>query len=278
VHAGAIVPMQPPMQYTGQKPIDPLILTIWPLRNEQKSTYSLYEDSSQGEDYKRGVFAMTPITAIQRDQSLAIRIDAAIGTYPDMPANRGYEIRLPADWPPLNIKVDGRDLAYLKSDSDASGWRYDGNTLTTTIRVPAQSVGRAVQIHVERSPDTLAARADLDGFAGRMHRLRAAYDALNHQWPLVWAPDSLIDAMQTGGRIGYHPDTAHAEIAGFAAKYQDAFNAVTQIRENAGHENEAELLEKFPSEMSMELRRQRIERYRTALTQAVAELQDDASH
>jgi alpha-glucosidase (family GH31 glycosyl hydrolase) len=29
--AGAIVPMQPPMLYTGQKPVDPLIVNVWPL-------------------------------------------------------------------------------------------------------------------------------------------------------------------------------------------------------------------------------------------------------
>ena len=29
--AGAIVPMQPPMRYTGEKPVDPLIVNVWPL-------------------------------------------------------------------------------------------------------------------------------------------------------------------------------------------------------------------------------------------------------
>ena len=31
VRAGAIVPMQPPMRYTGEKPVDPLIVNVWPL-------------------------------------------------------------------------------------------------------------------------------------------------------------------------------------------------------------------------------------------------------
>ena len=68
------------------------------------------------------------------------------------------------------------------------------------------------------------------------------------------------------------------EIAGFAAKYDTALKAVRQIREKAGHENDADLLKQFPAEMSAELRRQHIERYRVALNQAVAALQDDASH
>ena len=32
VKAGAIVPMQPPMRYTGEKPVDPLIVNVWPIK------------------------------------------------------------------------------------------------------------------------------------------------------------------------------------------------------------------------------------------------------
>jgi len=35
LRAGAIVPMQPPMRYTGEKPVDPLIVNVWPLAREQ---------------------------------------------------------------------------------------------------------------------------------------------------------------------------------------------------------------------------------------------------
>jgi alpha-glucosidase (family GH31 glycosyl hydrolase) len=31
LRAGRIVPMQPPMRYTGEKPVDPLIVNVWPL-------------------------------------------------------------------------------------------------------------------------------------------------------------------------------------------------------------------------------------------------------
>jgi alpha-glucosidase len=278
VRAGAIVPMQPPMQYTGQKPVDPLILTIWPLRNAQESNYRLYEDSSQGEDYKRGVFALTPIKATQQDQSLSIQIDAAIGSYPDMPASRGYELRLPADWPPQAVKVDGRDVANENSSADAPGWHYDGNTLTTIIRLPARPVTQGVEITIERAADALTLRSGLDGFAGSMQRLRAAHDTLNQQWPLASSPDSLIDAMQTGDRIGYHPDAARDEIAKFAAKYQAALKAVLRIRENASGVNDAELIHKLPAELPAELRAQRVARYRIALLRAVAELEDSGVH
>ncbi|MGH9586438.1 MAG: TIM-barrel domain-containing protein, partial [Acidobacteriaceae bacterium] len=51
LRAGAIVPMQPPMLHTGQKPVDPLILNIYPLNNHQTSTYKLYADASNSRAY-----------------------------------------------------------------------------------------------------------------------------------------------------------------------------------------------------------------------------------
>ena len=65
LRAGAIVPMQPPMLYTGQKPVDPLIVNVWPLAPDTSSSYEVYEDSGVAVDYQKGVFARTPIKATQ---------------------------------------------------------------------------------------------------------------------------------------------------------------------------------------------------------------------
>ena len=56
--------MQPPMLYTGEKPVDPLIVNVWPLAPGSSSSYSLYEDSGVATEYQRNVFARTPIKAI----------------------------------------------------------------------------------------------------------------------------------------------------------------------------------------------------------------------
>jgi alpha-glucosidase len=58
----------------------------------------------------------------------------------------------------------------------------------------------------------------LDGVAGKLTRLRETYDILNAAWPAAGSPDSLVDAMQTGDRMSYHPETAFAEVSGLSAK------------------------------------------------------------
>ncbi len=103
VKAGAIVPMQPPMQYTGQKPVDPLILSIWPLATGASSSYSVYEDSGISVDYQHGAFTRLPIKATQRDDTLRVELGPVEGSFSGMLRNRAYELRLPADWPPEGI-------------------------------------------------------------------------------------------------------------------------------------------------------------------------------
>jgi alpha-glucosidase (family GH31 glycosyl hydrolase) len=232
--AGAIVPMQPPMRYTGEKPVDPLIVNVWPLAPGASSKYEVYEDSGKSVEYQRGVYALTPITAAQDGDTLRVEIGPAQGDYPGMPKTRGYELRLPADWPPASVMVNGAAVAQAGPTGEG-GWRFEGNTLTTIIPVAGGAVDQKVTIKVHRADGLTARRRELDGFPGAMVRLRAAYDAVNTMSRMTAPPDPLVDAMQSGDRLGYHPEKAVEEVAHFRAVLPQAQSAVAgadaQIRQ-----------------------------------------------
>ncbi len=227
--AGAIVPMQPKMSYTGEKPVDPLIVNLWPLNPGSTSSYSVYEDSGIAEEYQRGVFARTPIKAAQTGDTLRVEIGPVEGSYEGMLKSRSYELRLPADWPPASVTVNG--VAVNRgTPTGKGGWSFEGNTLTTVIPVASSSVASRVTIEVRRSVGLTARRDDLDGFAGSMTRLRGAYDEMQKTWPVSSPPDQLIEAMQTGDRLGYHPEKATEEIEHFRAVLTEAQEAVDTIQ------------------------------------------------
>ena len=121
LRAGAIVPMQPPMRYTGEKPVDPLIVNVWPLAPGSSSSYSVYEDSGVSVEYQRGVFARTPIKAAQTGDTLRVEIGPVEGSYPGMLKTRGYELRLPADWPPASVTVNGVAVKHA-GPTGKGGW------------------------------------------------------------------------------------------------------------------------------------------------------------
>jgi len=219
VKAGAIVPMQPAMLHTGEKPVDPLIVNLWPLEPGREphepgptSTYSVYEDSGVSVEYQRGVFARTPIQATQSGDTLRVEIGPVDGNYPGMLKRRGYELRLPADWPPEAVIVNGKALKPVKP-GEPGGWTYEGNTLTTIVPVPAQSTSTKVVVEVLRAKGSTANRELIDGFAGKMTLLRGAYDAMQQTGPVAGPSLALIDAIESGDRLSYFPETIESELA-----------------------------------------------------------------
>ena len=228
VREGAIVPMQPEMSYTGEKKVDPLMVTVWPLASGQSTSYSLYEDNGVAEQYQHGVYTRTPIKATETDDALRVEIGPVEGGFAGMLKARGYALQLPADWPPASVTVDGITVKQGNA-TGLGGWSFEGNTLTTMIPVASRSTASRIVIEVKRAAGLTARRGELDGFNGAMTRLRATYDALNTTPPLAAPPDMLIDAMQTGNRLGYHPEDAQKEIAHFQEVLPKAQAAVDKL-------------------------------------------------
>ncbi len=231
LRAGAIVPMQPPMRYTGEKPVDPLIVNVWPLAEGATSNYAVYEDSGHSVDYQHGVYAKTPIKAMQTGDTLRVEIGPVEGGYAGMLKTRGFEVRLPADWPPAAVTVNG--VAVKRAGpTGKGGWSFEGNTLTTVVPVGAVSTSARVTVEVRRAAGLTAKRGELDGFAGTMTRLRGAYDAMNETQPISEPMDVLVEAMQTGDRLSYHPETAVQEIAHLGELLPKAQAAVAAVDVN----------------------------------------------
>ena len=272
VKAGAIVPMQPAMRYTGEKPVDPLILEVYPLQNGQESAYTLYEDSSNFEAYKRGICAWTELRARQSGSTTTIEIDPVKGEYPGMVTARGYQIRLPGDWPPASVTWNGKPVSHKEGDA---GWVFEGNTLTIVITVPRGSVHEKIIIQVNRAADALTTRQQLDGFAGSLTRLRAAYDELNSLWPFTWSSEALIDSMQTGDRIYYHPETAKKEVARFPDTYQKAIANLQALIAKADIPDD-QLAKQLMQNKGADTGIDRARRYKASLHRAMSLLQDGA--
>lgn len=246
VRAGAVIPMQPKMRHTGERPVDPLILTVFP---GDAGATRIGEDEGNSPGYKAGEHAWTTV----RHETLAdgtrrIEILPAQGRYGGMPTERAYEIRLPGAWPPDNVTCNGRPVAFSREEG-GTGWRYDGEKAQAAISLPRFKVTRKVEVRV-RFPTAFEAKASLlDGVPGRLARLRAAATHLKNGWPRTWAPDALVEAAQTGRRISLDPATAAAELE----KLQRSLPAL--IEEIGRLEAKAEPIERARAQLGVEERR-----------------------
>ena len=218
VKAGSIIPMQPATHFPKTS-TEPLILSVFPMKEGQVSTYRLYEDAGDTPGYENAESSWTPIRASLNGDGtlLTVSIAPVEGHYPGMPTERAYELRLPGNWPPSAVSVNGQPLHFAKR-KDTIGWRFDGDTLTTIVTTPRVSLNSTLKISLRIELDMAHNRSLLDGFAGKLARLRETYDLLNANWPVAWSPDELVSAMQTGDRIGYFPKTALDEVSDLQKK------------------------------------------------------------
>ncbi|HUZ05205.1 MAG TPA: TIM-barrel domain-containing protein, partial [Acidobacteriaceae bacterium] len=272
VPEGAIIPMAPPMLNTGQKPVDPLILTVFPEKPGVSTQYTLYQDAGNSRTYQQDQTAWTTIHAQESNGDLLVRIDPVHGGYPGMLHARSYVLRLPGDWPPASVTANGKQLTY-QDKKGVPGWYFEGNTLTTVITVPIISTGQPVVVHVLRSMDLIRRRAELDGFAGCMTRLREAYDTLNHTFPLAWSPDALIDVMQTGDRITYHPETVSQELTHFHVMLPQAIEHVNKMKDAITPEDKKKIAKILGDNWQHSIEKQ-LANYQSEVVRATAQLQD----
>ena len=209
VRAGAVIPMQPKMDYVGQKPVDPLILTIIP--GDSGST-RVYEDEGNSLGYQRGECAWTPVRHSGiRDGRQAIDILPVAGTYAGMLKERAFEIRLPGTWPPASVTCNGKEISRTR-DGKGSGWRYDGDQLMIVITVPKHAVNKKVEVVVRWPQGADPNDPALNGVPGVLARMRRVMAQINTSWPEEWSPEVLIHASQTGNRMGVDPGQASLEV------------------------------------------------------------------
>jgi alpha-glucosidase len=210
VKAGAILPMQPPMKFSNEKPVDPLILTIFP---GGTSATRLYEDAGNSVGYKNNEAAWTTISTESPDATtLIVWVQPVEGSYPGMPAERGLEIRLFGTWPPDAVTCNSQNIPYTPEADAPTGWRYDGNTLSAIIRLPRRLVTTATELTVKISAEKAARISLLDGAAGRLARIRRLFKDVNNS-----GPDSLLRLATTARRLELKPETAVSELAGYDA-------------------------------------------------------------
>lgn len=87
VKAGSIIPLGPFLQYSTEKPADPIELRIYPGAD---SDFTLYEDENDTYDYEKGVYAT--IGFHWNDAKQTLTIDKRAGSFPGMLQKRSFNI------------------------------------------------------------------------------------------------------------------------------------------------------------------------------------------
>ena len=124
VKAGAILPMQKPVQYIDPTPLDTLLLQIYPYEN---SMFTMYEDDGVTFKHEEGAIAKTRFDCSQTESGITLTIQPVEGSYEGMPTSRTYVCTIAVAATPKAVDVDGRSV---------DGWQYENGKLKVTITQP----------------------------------------------------------------------------------------------------------------------------------------------
>lgn len=135
VKGGAIVPMWPQMNYTGEKPLDKLTYDLYPRGN---TNFTLYEDDGITRAYQTGSSATQAVTMTAPASgtgNITVNVGASVGSYTGKAASRAYEFTTHLSGAPSSVTRGSTTLTSLASkaayDSATTGWYFDGKVLWT---------------------------------------------------------------------------------------------------------------------------------------------------
>ena len=142
VRAGAILPMQAKMQYSGERPLDTLYLEIFPDPGVSGTTM-IYEDDGETLRYQSGAYALTSLsqsfTVGAGGGALDVTIGNSWGSYEGKPDHRLYwctAYRIPGK--PERVLLNGASLDQLRVPEEEKGrdkdyYSYDAATQTLSV-------------------------------------------------------------------------------------------------------------------------------------------------
>ena len=163
--AGSIIPMNPSDIDNLQKDCGKLVLTFVPGGDGE---LRLYEDDGLSQDYMNGG-AWTNVEKKTEGNVVKICVAAREGTYAGALESRAFELRLPAMYPPVSVKVNGEEVSYMRF-AEGTCWTYDAYTLAPVIYVAQQSCASDLEVELVFDEYAMTDQKQLYGLSGVFKR------------------------------------------------------------------------------------------------------------
>jgi alpha-D-xyloside xylohydrolase len=120
IKAGSIIPCGPEIQYTTEKPADPIRIFVYAGRD---GSFTLYEDENTNYNYEQGRFAAIPFSYSEKEQKFTI--GKRIGSFEGMLKKRTFEIIFVSKQKPTGFDFRSNPEAVIL---------YDGNQQSINLR------------------------------------------------------------------------------------------------------------------------------------------------
>lgn len=134
VKSGAIIPFQKIMKHVGERPLDTLVLKVYP---EGTSSYTLCEDDGMSFEFEKGRMTKTRFECRQAGKEIELAILPTEGFYQGMVDSRTYEVAVYTEQTPAQLWIN---------DLPAENWKTGDGVLH--VSVPRADVRRKQLVRI----------------------------------------------------------------------------------------------------------------------------------
>ncbi|TXR48078.1 TIM-barrel domain-containing protein [Phyllobacterium endophyticum] len=132
IRQGAIIPMQPDMQYVGEKPLTQLDIEVYP--DTKRTSFEYYNDDGKTYDYENGVYFSQLFSAQKSDNKVEFETAAAEGRY--KPETEYYLVKIYGSTASA-VSVNGQSATSLGTldalkHAAGPGWAAGNETAPST--------------------------------------------------------------------------------------------------------------------------------------------------
>lgn len=168
----------------------------------------IYRGAGRSADHAGAPCEWTHVAQYAGDGLRRIVIGPTTGRGEALPPQRVWEIRLPDEWPALEVLVNGVTLAPAAAPG-RTGWWYDAATFTTVVRVAQQDIREEIAVDVFAADEAMPDAGLTQGLRGFYRTLERAQSELGGRTPPgVEALLRLRDLLATDPNIAISFDRA----------------------------------------------------------------------
>lgn len=94
VKGGYVLPMQPYNRRPASSDLKTLVMRVYPGKDGDVNTFTLYEDDGVSRDYEMGEYAKTTLTYIQKGKKVSVIVNPTQGSYKEQLPERAYRLEI----------------------------------------------------------------------------------------------------------------------------------------------------------------------------------------
>lgn len=115
IREGAIIPFQHVARHACERPLDTIVLNVWPA---DKGEYTFWEDDGVSYAHEQGAIAKTRFSYEKKRRTLKMFVDPVEGSFEGMHTCRVYEVKVTLKRAPRKIRVGGRKVRNFEWDRE----------------------------------------------------------------------------------------------------------------------------------------------------------------